>query len=416
MGDGAARLTREKLGQAGELAARAGVDLWLTFVRETAGGGDPVLPLILEGGLTWQSALMVTARGERIAVVGNFDADPLRASGDWSEVIPYTQSLREPLLDALERLLPERGRAPRIAVNVSVDDPKADGLTHGMFLRLESLLQGTRFASSLESAEAILLPLRSRKTPEELRRIREAIAATEALFGEIPAFVRAGVSELDIQQRIQRAVEERGLGYGWDRTGDPIVNCGPDSPVGHGLPSAEIRLAPGQILHLDLGVAYEGYSSDMQRCWYLPRAGEREAPAEVRRAIDAVNEAIRAGAERLRPGVAGWEVDAAARERIVACGYPEYQHALGHQVGRLAHDGGALLGPRWERYGRMPELPVERDQVFTLELGVSVVGCGFVGLEEMVLVTERGCRWLTERQLEMRLLPAIPPGPLSGSG
>src|SRR5690242_2930204 len=78
----AMRLTTEKLSQAQRLVAEAGVDVWVTFVRETAEGGDPVLPLILEGGLTWQSALMVTRDGRRIAILGNYDADPLKASGD----------------------------------------------------------------------------------------------------------------------------------------------------------------------------------------------------------------------------------------------------------------------------------------------------------------------------------------------
>jgi Xaa-Pro aminopeptidase len=64
----------------------------------------------------------------------------------------------------------------------------------------------------------------------------------------------------------------------------------------------------------------------------------------------------------------------------------------------MAHDGGGVLAPRWERYGRSPYLPVELDQVYTLELGVMVEGCGYLGLEEMVLVTVDGCTWLSERQ------------------
>jgi hypothetical protein len=64
------RLTRQKLSQAVGLVAAAGVDVWLTFVRETVEGGDPALPLLVEGGLTWQSALLVTAAGRKIAIVG----------------------------------------------------------------------------------------------------------------------------------------------------------------------------------------------------------------------------------------------------------------------------------------------------------------------------------------------------------
>ena len=88
----------------------------------------------------------------------------------------------------------------------------------------------------------------------------------------------------------------------------------------------------------------------------------------------------------------GWEVDAAARESLVAAGYPEPMYALGHQLGRSAHDGGTVLAPRWDRYGAAPFGVVEVGNVFTLEYGTAVPGRGYIGLEEDVLVTADGDR------------------------
>jgi len=88
---------------------------------------------------------------------------------------------------------------------------------------------------------------------------------------------------------------------------------------------------------------------------------------------------------------------------VIEAGYPEYKHATGHQLGRLAHDGGALLGPRWSRYGDTPDLLVEAGHVYTLELGVDVEEYGYVGLEEDVLVTQEGADFLTEPQTELIL-------------
>ena len=398
-------LTHAKLEQAAALVAQADVDLWLTFDRESAEGGDPILPLILTGGVTWQSALMVSRTGRRVAVVGDFDAAPFEASGEWDEVRPYTQSIRAVLLAALDALVGAEVAAPRIAVNFSTSDAKADGLSHGMFLALTEHLRGTRFEGSLVSAEEILSGLRGCKVPEEIMRLETAIAETERIFAEVSDFAAPGVSEREVYQFIQSRMDGRGLGYGWDRAGNPIVNSGPDSMIGHGIPSAEICIAPGHIFHIDLGVIWADYSSDIQRSWYVPAPTEEGVPADVQRACEAVMGAISAGAAVLRPGIAGWRVDAAGRECIQAQGYPEYMHALGHQVGRMAHDGGALLGPRWERYGRTPHLPVKEDQVFTLELGVVVAGRGYLGIEEMVRVTSDGCAFLTNRQSEMLLLP-----------
>jgi Xaa-Pro aminopeptidase len=156
----------------------------------------------------------------------------------------------------------------------------------------------------------------------------------------------------------------------------------------------------GQVVHLDFGVRKDGYCSDLQRLWYLRKPGQRKAPAGVRRAFAAVRAALAAGAQALKPGAIGWQVDEAARRTIVAAGYPEYKHALGHQLGRAAHDGSTLLGPRWERYGDTPLGVVEQGNVFTLELGVQVEQ-GYIGLEEDVLVTEHGCEMLSAPQTEM---------------
>lgn len=396
-------LTRQKLAQAVQLVKESGVHVWLTFVRETGEGSDPVLPFICETGLVWISALMVGRDGRKVACVGNYDADPLKHSGDWDQVSPYVQGIREPLLEILEEWVP-LNEQPRIAVNFSEDDDKADGLTHGMFRLLSNHLKGTRFENSLESAHSIVSRLRGIKTAEEVRRLKFAVEVTNRVYASIPKQLKLGLDERSLYDSIQNEIDENGWGYGWSRAGNPIVNFGPNSMIGHGVPSSEIVLEPGQLVHLDLGIIVDGYSSDIQRCWYVAENGETELPSELQNALDAVSGAIQAGADALKPGVVGHVVDTAARQYLVSKGYPEYMHALGHQVGRMAHDGGSLLGPKWERYGNLPEIPIEAGEVYTLELGVTVPGRGYVGLEEMVLVTQDGIEWLTEPQREIPIV------------
>ena len=99
------------------------------------------------------------------------------------------------------------------------------------------------------------------------------------------------------------------------------------------------------------------------------------------------------------------EVDAVARAYVTARGYPPFAHALGHQIGRFAHDGGTLLGPAWERYGDAPHGVVEEGNVFTLELHVPSERHGQVSLEEDVLVTDTGCEFLSQPQRALRCIP-----------
>ncbi|NLF66061.1 MAG: aminopeptidase P family protein, partial [Chloroflexi bacterium] len=75
-----------------------------------------------------------------------------------------------------------------------------------------------------------------------------------------------------------------------------------------------------------------------------------------------------------------------------------------HLLGRSAHDGATVLGPRWERYAGICELPVEVGNVFTLELHVPVPGRGIMSLEEDVLVTEDGVEYLSRPQTELRII------------
>jgi Xaa-Pro aminopeptidase len=322
----------------------------------------------------------------------------IRDLGIFPEVIGYDESVRQPLLEALNRLNPKQ-----IGLNYSTDDPTADGLTHGMWLLLNDLLRDTPFAGRLTSAASLLAKLRGRKSPTEVDRIRAAVAITEEIVGLVSRQIRPGVSEKELADFVHAQFQERGLPSAWEWNSCPIVNSGPESEPGHTRPNPNIRVAPGHLVHIDLGVKRDGYCSDLQRMWYVHKPGEATLPESVRRAWSTVVRAIEAGAATLKPGVRGWEVDAAARKVITDAGYPEFKHGFGHGLGRAVHDGGTLLGPRWEKYGRTPEGIVEPGNVFTLELGVATEA-GYIGLEEDVLVTATGCEFLSGFQRELMVI------------
>jgi Xaa-Pro aminopeptidase len=388
-------LLHEKADQAQALLAETGLDCWLTFARETELHPDPGVEQVVGAGVVRNSAFLFGAGGRRVAIVANFDTSAVRAKGVFEEVVGYDEDIRGPLLDALGRLDPQT-----IGLNYSTDDVTADGLTHGHWLLLQQLLAGTPFLGRLTTAAPLLARLRGRKSPAEVDRIRRSVALTEQIVKLLTPQVRLGLSERELAAFVHGRFAELGVSPAWAAEGCPIVNCGPASDLGHTYPSETIRVEPGHLVHVDLGVRLDGYCSDLQRMWYVRRPGESGPPAEVRRAFDTVVGAIEAGATALRPGARGFEVDAAARRVVAEAGFPEFKHGLGHSLGRAVHDGGTMLGPRWPCYGRNTEAAVEAGNVFTLELSVPTKA-GVVGLEEDVLVTPVGCEFLSDRQREL---------------
>jgi Xaa-Pro aminopeptidase len=381
-------LVQQKVTQAIEILQELDVDCWLTFVRETTAGGDPVLPLIYGHDLTWQSALIITRSGETVAILGHFEAESARRTGAYQNVLPYHESLRASLLQTLERLDPTT-----IAINYS----------RGMYQQLTAYLLGTPWEQRLVSAERIIAALRSRKISAEIDRIRAAIDTTRLIYETTFQFARPGTTERQVADFMHAQLTQHAVTHAWEYHNCPAVNSGPDSPVGHVSPG-EIAIQPGHILHIDFGVRQDDYCSDIQRVAYFLRPGETQAPEPVQRGFDTILHATQAAVAAMRPGIPGKAVDAIARGIVTAAGYPEYKYATGHHLGRTVHDGAGVLGPEWERYGDTPNYLLEPGQVYTVEPGLFVPGYGYIGLEEDVLVTATGAEYLGPPQSEILLI------------
>jgi Xaa-Pro aminopeptidase len=393
-------LTRAKLQQAAGLMEAHGLDCWIIqFARETGLRPDP-LSYLVGAAVTWPSAFLLNRDGRTAAIVGTGDSGQIQGLGLWDEVRGYVASPREDLVNLLESWDPKT-----IGVTWSDSDDTSDGITFGMYRVLESLLEGTPYKDRLVSAGPLAGEVRSRKLPEEIEAIHSAIAFTEQLFQRIPAELKPGVSELQVQKIVQGWVHDAGFGFSWEERFNPMVDFGPRTgPMGH-TPPGNIKLEPGHLIHVDLGILRDGFASDLQRTWYGLKKGEAQAPEPVRRAFAATRASIDAGMAALKPGNAGYEVDAESRRTVMEAGFPEPGFAFGHHVGRVAHDGAGVLGPRWERYGKAPEVLIAAGNVFAVEMDLEVEGYGLVGLEEEAVVEEDGARFLSNPQRELWLLP-----------
>jgi Xaa-Pro aminopeptidase len=392
-----ASLIKEKIAQAVAALNEFDIDCWLTFTRETGINGDPTLPFLVDGDLTWHSALIITKRGSSCAIVGQYDRKGIEDLGAYTDVIAYVEGIRKPLQDYLQALAPSR-----IAVNYSPESEICDGLTHGMYLTLCDILTGIGLQGRLVQADSIIGALRQRKSAAELERMKRAIAETERIFAEVRSFIRPGRTEKEIAAFMAARVHERKLDFAWDARTCPSVFTGPDTAAAHYGPTDRV-VEEGHILNMDFGLKVEEYCSDLQRTFYVPRRGEREVPPEVERGFDTIVRAIEESRKAMRAGVTGESIDAVARTLITKAGYDEFPHGLGHQVGRFAHDGTALLGPAWEKYAKKPFVPLEEGMVFTLEPRLTVKGRGIATVEEMVVVRPGGAEYISTPQKTLLL-------------
>ncbi len=390
-------LINDKLAQARQILRDLDIDCWLTFVRETELNGDPTLPFLVNGNMTWHSAFLVSPHAA-IAIVGSFDKASVEDLKAYDRVEGYVKGFREPLQEALKSLAPRQ-----IAVNYSVGSEVCDGLTHGMYLTLGETLSAIGMAERLCSSERIISALRQRKTLWELDAMKRAIKETLKIYAAVREKIRPGISEQDLARFMQDRVKEAGMDFAWDPATCPSVFTGPNTAGAHFGPTTR-RVEQGHVVNMDFGVRVDGYCSDLQRSYYVKKQGDTSTPVRVQAGFDTIRTSIEKARKAMRPGVKGVEIDAVARTVIVAGGYEDFPHGLGHQVGRFAHDGTALLGPPWEKYANKPFEPLEEGMVFTIEPRLTVPGHGIVTIEEMVVITSTGAEYLSTPQEELYLV------------
>jgi Xaa-Pro aminopeptidase len=389
---------KEKVKQALALLDEFDIDCWLTFTRESDICGDPSLDFLLGSSVTWHSSFILSRKLGSAAVVGRYDRATVEDTGAYTRIESFDKDYKPLLLEILQEIDPAK-----IALNWSVTSEIADGLTHGMFLTLQELLGSIGMADRLVSAEPIASALRQRKTPSELAAIRAAIRDTEEIYGMVAGFMKPGHSERDIAAFVNAEFERREIEPAWHPASCPSVFAGPNTAEAH-YPPTDRKIEPGHVVSMDMGTKSDGYCSDLQRTFYVLEEDETAAPEEVARAFSVLTDAMELAVAAVKPGVAGVVADTACREHLIANGYKEWPAGLGHQVGRYAHDGTALIGPAWEKYGQKVHQPLEAGMVFTIEPRISVPGRGVVTVEDMIIVTNTGADYISTPQRELILI------------
>lgn len=247
-------------------------------------------------------------------------------------------------------------------------------LSYGVAYRFNELLDSAKFIPCKDIVET----LRSVKDDSEIRLIRDSVLLNMKIFGRLHAMVSPGVREKAIAAAAETAFIESGAKAAFD----PIIASAENASKPHARPT-DSKVKNNSFVMIDIGARLKGYCSDYTRMVTLGRVKDKyvRISAIVK---DAHDKAI----DKIRAGVKMCDIDAAGRGYIDKMGYGKYfGHSIGHGVGMGIHEK-----PTVSRANDTRALP---GMVFTIEPAIYIPNFGGVRIEDMVLVTEKGCEVIT---------------------
>jgi Xaa-Pro aminopeptidase len=232
---------------------------------------------------------------------------------------------------------------------------------------------------ALQSAGGVVEAERAVKETAEVEKIGAAAALCDEVYEWLREQGLVGRTEREVAVALEHEMRRRGA---QDPSFPSIVASGTRGALPHASPGTDL-IERGTLVTLDMGVRLDGYCSDCTRTW-----ATGEIPDDLAEAYDLTLRAQVAALDAVRPGPAGSEIDAVARDMITEKGHGEhFGHGLGHGVGIEVHES-----PRLARTGNEA---LVAGNVVTVEPGIYLPGRGGVRIEDLVVVTELGRDVLT---------------------
>jgi methionyl aminopeptidase len=198
------------------------------------------------------------------------------------------------------------------------------------------------------------------KSKDELEKMYRAGQVVWEVLNELRGMVRPGVSTMDLEQAAEKRSAARGArpafkGY----LGYPCVLCASiNEEVVHGIPSSRRKLAEGDIISLDFGVALDGYYGDA-----AVTVPVGEIAPETQRLLDVTRDSLDRAIDQARPGRRLSDISHAVEDWTMKHGFSVVRDFVGHGIGTKMHEEPQL--PNFGDPGRGPRL--EEGMVLAIE-------------------------------------------------
>lgn len=267
--------------------------------------------------------------------------------------------------------------------NVKVIGFEERDMTYSDYLRYSEGLH-----AELVPYQGPISAFRETKEAWELDLMRKAQSITDKTFSDMCQIIKPGMTEKELAAELVYRLAKNGAdGLAFD----PIVVSGPNTSMPHGVPGDRVVKA-GDFITMDFGATYRGYCSDMTRTVAVGFVTE-----EMETVYNTVLAAQQAGLAATKAGVAGKEIDGAARKVITDAGYGAYfGHGYGHSLGIEVHESPS---PNPSNPNPMPA-----GSVCSAEPGIYLPDKFGVRIEDVVILTEDGCENITQSPKNLIIL------------
>jgi Xaa-Pro aminopeptidase len=288
----------------------------------------------------------------------------------------YTERAEHEVVDEFERVTIDRQLVPAVAGQlhgrIGFDEAKTS-------VKIRTRLEAESPAGvELVEVGDLIAPLRRTKDQTELRAMADAAGVADEAYALISERGMAGRTE----REVARAAETRMRELGAEPAFPAIVAAGPNGAAPH-HEAADREIGAGDLVVVDMGALVDGYCSDCTRTFAVGQISD-----EARAVYDLVARSQEVGLGAIGPGEEARAADATARQVIEAEGYGDrFGHGLGHGVGIQIHEAPTL--------NKRSEQTLAEGDVVTVEPGVYIPGELGVRIEDLVVVTDDGCKNLT---------------------
>lgn len=189
------------------------------------------------------------------------------------------------------------------------------------------------------------------KSRDEIDIMRVPCRVTGELLNDLAEFIKPGITTADVDKYCLDYILKHGMIPTFkDYGGFPGNVCvSVNEEIVHGIPDHSRILHEGDIVSVDVGAIYKGYTSDAARTYPVGKISD-----EAARLIRVTEESFFAGVEKARIGNRLSDISHAVQEKAEGEGFSVIRDFVGHGVGRDLHEDPQV--PNYGKPGRGPRL------------------------------------------------------------